>query len=229
MDGIQMLDVLGGMDSEYVEEADEVQKPSWNRILALAAAACLCIAAGISWIRVDALRECGTHDNEKQESQEAFARTMDLTLTEECQVETALKISQNESAKPQEGAATPSNEEMEAEMINGLAAWDDDEMAAKTADYAVENGGCFLSNSLREALEQYGDEVRYRVVVEIFLDGVQVSPDGEIAIEETERLCADGYVVVMETLPDGESTRIFFTLHATAAQLDPRACRRRGA
>lgn len=281
MDGMQMLDGMGGIDSKFIEEAEEAeqaQRLSWRGILPLAVAACLCIVAGIVWIKAGLIRESGRQDIARQERQEAYARVANSAETQECQMESqesrmeTAQVEASESGKEtawietvEGGVVTVRKETTESgmenahkestdiseenaasskqgneEMINGSkqTEWtadettagyriissygvsNEEEMAAKTADYAVVNGGCFLSNSLKAALDAYGEEVRYRVVVEIFSEGVQVPVDGKIAAGETERLRAEGYIVAMETLNDGVNTQTLFTLHATAGQLN---------
>lgn len=115
---------------------------------------------------------------------------------------------------------------------------DDKELASKTkmityypvdgpdaeglsGDYAVLNGGCFLSPSLKGALAEYGnsEEYRYRVIIELFRDGVQVPNESGEASAERDRLAAEGYIVAYETLSDGNATHSLFTIHATAKQL----------
>ena len=118
------------------------------------------------------------------------------------------------------------DERMRTVMISsfGGAASEEEIMtaAAKISDdMAVENGSVWRSPSLSGAVEYYGDheEYRYRVFVELFQDGVQIAGDGEIAQKEAKRLAELGYVVAVETCSDGEVTKTYFTLHATAGQV----------
>jgi len=98
---------------------------------------------------------------------------------------------------------------------------------AQKPDMAVEEGCVCFSNSLTEAMEYYGDTVRYRVFIELYSDGVQVSSGGEQAIEEAQRLCDEGYIVALETFTQTEdhgeyvttSATYYFTLHAGYEQL----------
>jgi len=72
-------------------------------------------------------------------------------------------------------------------------------------DMAVSDGGVFLSDSLKAAMEHYGDTVNYRVLVELFDDGVQISSGGQLAIKESERLSELGYSIMLYGEYFGES------------------------
>ncbi|MDO4750077.1 MAG: hypothetical protein Q4A39_04465 [Eubacteriales bacterium] len=110
-------------------------------------------------------------------------------------------------------------------MISGYGA------ASYRGDMAVNNGGSVFSDSLRAAMDAYGDSVKYRVLVELFHDGVMLSGGGEAAWQEARRLSALGYITALETVEtfsvepneNGEHTVLsasyYFTLHATYEQL----------
>lgn len=89
-----------------------------------------------------------------------------------------------------------------------------------SGDMAVMNGGVFFSEALTGAMAEYGDAAKYRVLVELFCDGVQISSGGEVARSEMERLGDEGYTVAFETYFDGAENHYYFTLHATAKQLE---------
>ena len=86
-------------------------------------------------------------------------------------------------------------------------------------DMAVYNGHCELSNSLKAAINEYGDTVKYRVVVEVFKDGTVInSGSAEVASEEA-RLVNEKYTVAHETYEDTAETMDYFTIHAEKDQL----------
>lgn len=88
------------------------------------------------------------------------------------------------------------------------------------ACYAVpQNGEVNFSMPLREAMKAYGDDVRYRVVVDLFRDESQLPPDGADAKNESARLAALGYITAFETYTDNGSSQTWFTLHAGYDQL----------
>ncbi len=101
------------------------------------------------------------------------------------------------------------------------------DVGAYDAEMTVGDGEVYFSDSLTAAMEHYGDTANYRVLVELFDDGVSVSSGGLLAIKESERLSELGYTVAMETVTqteiDGEYTSVsatyYFTLHATHKQL----------
>ncbi|MDD6275410.1 MAG: hypothetical protein PUB20_01090 [Clostridia bacterium] len=90
----------------------------------------------------------------------------------------------------------------------------------QSASYATpENGKVYFSIPLREAMNEYGDSVLYRVVVDVFNNREQLSSDSSQVQDECERLSDIGYVVAYETVFDGESYHYYFTLHATYDEL----------
>lgn len=87
-------------------------------------------------------------------------------------------------------------------------------------DLAVKNGGIHFSEPLLAAMEAYGDGVTYRVLVDLFHDGVQIPADSPLAEAETKRLGDLGYIVAIEKVYQDEvMTSCSFTLHATYEQL----------
>lgn len=89
-----------------------------------------------------------------------------------------------------------------------------------SASYATpENGKFHFSIPLREAMNEYGDTVLYRVVIDVFSGKEQLSSDSTQVQDECERLSNIGYVVAYETIFDGETYHYYFTLHATYDEL----------
>lgn len=82
-----------------------------------------------------------------------------------------------------------------------------------------ENGKFYFSIPLSEAMNEFGDGVLYRVVVDVFNNNEQLSSDSSQVQDECERLSNIGYVVAYETVFDGESYHYYFTLHATYDEL----------
>lgn len=84
---------------------------------------------------------------------------------------------------------------------------------------APENSKFYFSIPLRDAMNEYGDSVMYRVVVDVFHNKEQLLSDSSQVQEERERLSNIGYIVAYETVYGGESYDHYFTLHATYDEL----------
>jgi hypothetical protein len=87
-------------------------------------------------------------------------------------------------------------------------------------DISVNNGGVVFSDALIGAMAQYGGDVEYRVIVELFSDGTQIDCACKEGKKEMQRFAAEGYTVAFESYNDGYVDHNYFTLHATAEQLD---------
>jgi hypothetical protein len=88
------------------------------------------------------------------------------------------------------------------------------------SDISVNNGAMVFSDALTGALAQYGGDVEYRVIVELFSDGTQIDCASKEGKKEMQRFAAEGYTVAFESYNDGYVDHNYFTLHATAEQLD---------
>ena len=88
-----------------------------------------------------------------------------------------------------------------------------------SVDRAVSNGEMAYSPSLEAAIQAYGDTVRYRVVIELFRDGVQIDSAGDVAMRELDKLSAADYTTAIEACRGNSGVYHYFTLHATQAQL----------
>lgn len=82
------------------------------------------------------------------------------------------------------------------------------------------NGEFFCSVPLTHAMEEYGDDVLYRVVAEIFCNGDAINPVSEEAKYEWDRLEELGYKLVRKRYDDGEGSGSYFVLQATKEQLE---------
>ena len=90
----------------------------------------------------------------------------------------------------------------------------------EAASYATpENGKVYFSIPLREAMNEYGDTVLYRVVIDVFNNKEHLSSDSAQVQDECERLSNIGYVAAYETVFNGETYHYYFTLHATYDEL----------
>ena len=84
---------------------------------------------------------------------------------------------------------------------------------------APKKGEINMSIPLRNAIEEYGNGVLYRVVIDIFDASGQIF-DKNVFSSEADRLFKLGYTCAIEEINDGNETRTLFTMHATAEQLE---------
>lgn len=82
-----------------------------------------------------------------------------------------------------------------------------------------DNGSCLYSIPLQGAMEEYGDSVLYRVVVDVFSDNQMLEANSEAVKYEMERLVELEYTVAFKRYHDGTMNYYYFTLHATQEQL----------
>ena len=205
MRGDELLDKMDLIDQKYVEAAESrPRRRNWIKWGAMAACFGLAVAGAFvlagSW-------------GEKQ----------DLIRTEPDKTEPALYWETEPATEPNwdngpEGVESTLGGKP---MISGYGE------PTYNADMAVMDGGSFYSGALKAAMEHYGDSANYRVLAELFSDGVQIASGGSQAVAEAQRLTSLGYTVAVEmyteTETDGDTVTVnatyFFTLHATYEQL----------
>ncbi len=83
-----------------------------------------------------------------------------------------------------------------------------------------QNNQLIKSYALEKAIEEYGDNVLFRVFVEIYSDGNLLVGDDVYFNDEIERLCNAGITVAFETYFDGENEHYYFTLHTYKSNID---------
>lgn len=85
---------------------------------------------------------------------------------------------------------------------------------------APENGNFGLSEPLKDAINEYGDTVRYMVIVDIFRDEDQLSPDKALLEAEIKRLNDLGYETILLKEPRDDQEVIYHLgIQATADQI----------
>ena len=91
-----------------------------------------------------------------------------------------------------------------------------------SADLSVANGGVHIASSLSNAMEHYGDNVTYRVMLVPFADGIGISAASQEVKSEAERLFEHGYTTAQETItnPDGSKEHYFYLISATCYQIE---------
>ena len=86
---------------------------------------------------------------------------------------------------------------------------------------APKNGEVGYSIPLREAMDEYGDDARYRVVVDRFQNEQPMDPVGDGVEAEMDRLAAVGIVSAYERVYDHDALEhAYFTIHASRYELE---------
>lgn len=213
MRGNELLDAMEQIDLAFVEEADRqpVKKTViWTRWTAMAA--CFCLIIGAAWLWTE---KFGFPDDLRRQEETGMDSTnaaMEWIEIGEVEIVTEpYLMTANDDQSILDGKP----------MISGFGE------SVANVDMSVTNGGIWYSPSLEGAMDHYGDTVNYRVLVELFRDGVQIASGGSQAVAEAARLSELGYIVAMETsretVTDGEITTVYatyyFTIHATYEQM----------
>ena len=213
MRGNDLLEKMELIDPAFVEEADSQpvkKKVIWIRWTAMSA--CFCLIVGAAWLWT--VKFGFPADLRRQEETGLDSTNAAMEWGETGVAEIVL-----------EPYHMPANTDQEIQngkpMISGFG-----EMGVNV-DMSVNNGGVWYSPTLEAAMDHYGDTANYRILVELFSDGVQIASGGAQAVAEAARLSDLGYVVAMETsretVTDGEIATVYityyFTIHATYEQL----------
>lgn len=209
MRGNDLLDKMELIDPAYIEAADI--QPRKKRSLWIkwgAMAACFCLAAVTALTRPGGWNMPIPPDTTSPASNETESAIYNDTITEPY------------GPSPINGT---NNEEIlgNKPMISGYGD------CIVIMDKAVTDGGVSYSASLTDAMAAYGETANYRVLIELFSDGVQISGGSASAAAEAQRLSDLGYITAMETYTETEvqgelataTATYYFTLHATYEQL----------
>ena len=191
------LNAMEYIDPNMIDEAEiyKGKRNTWIRWGAVAACLCICLVGATSLYPTLLHPDKGT---ETGHGIEDYNEPVPGGLN-------YFEGSAMENAETDSGIHTQVNTKM---MIGHY------DKSLNDADMAVNNGHYELSNSLKAALGEYGDTVKYRVVVEVFKDGTVInSGSSEVASEET-RLAKEKYFVAHETYEDTVERSDYFTIHA---------------
>ena len=207
MRGSELLDKMELVDPELVSDADKPVKKN-NAWIKWTAAACACIA--ICVVTVPRFTKHETPALPQEDAAPKIAGDTD-TETETPQEEALI-------AEPAPSLNIPMDTNMQMDTTKPMIEkYDCDE----EMEYAIpENGKVIRSIPLLKAIDAYGENAGYRVIVGLFKDENPLPGNGEDVKLESERLYSGGYVTAIETgrYPAGE-TVTYFTLHATAEQI----------
>ena len=234
MRGNELLNKMELIDSAYVKAADtKAVKIRHNFTAWGSIAACMCLALVSVWVMRGAwsvqtdvgtnVPALDTNDSLKYNTEHGDSEIV---------IEPIIEPSNGNAAYlpyiPSDGSSAADSVDVTPLISSwGEGKYNVDVDTNVNVDMAVSDGEVYFSDSLTAAMEHYGDTANYRVLVELFDDGVQISSGGQLAIKESERLSELGYTVAMETVTQTEengeyiTTHItyYFTLHATLEQL----------
>ena len=174
-----------------------------RRAVLIAACAGLIVLAGIFTIQYEKLLK-NTTDNTAAMESELFPTP---TATAETPVPEALP-SDEPIAPPEEEAAVTADPPLT--VITGYG-----DITIDASYMIPENGEIGYSEPLKGAMWEYGSDVSYKVVVDLFSDEQPIAADSIEAQKEIERLAEAGYDAGLEV--NGES--FCFTLTARCDQL----------
>ena len=223
-------EVFGDINEKHIAEARaerKAKKPVWIKWGAMAA--CLCLVAAGAFVMPGVWNSSNTPISNPTG-----------TIQREDELETypdqpILRPGDGGYIEP--GIETPIGDTHNGVMIGGPFNNQDflpgkpmisnyGEMASEI-DMAVNNGHLHISKALKAAMENYGENANYRVLIMLFRDGAHISSGEALALEEAKRLSELGYIVAMETYTEEEdhgeyvsaTKTYYFTLHATYEQL----------
>lgn len=126
------------------------------------------------------------------------------------------------------GQREQSASEMEKAELDLAAQKQEAENLPEVSAYAYEVEACYKSPNnghriysipLQKAMEEYGDAVLYKVVVDVFSDNNMFESNSEVVKDEIERLAGINYTVDLEHYNDGTMDHYFFVLCGTEEQL----------
>ena len=244
MNNFDKLDLLGGIDPKYIDKAtaDPAAYRRRLRRALISAAACICLV-------VLALVIGGKHSGKQQTpavndtNMQASNENSGITAGGEDQ-----PSSPDDGSQPVYNGAQVPGEDPGNTVFNGAQVPGEDpdgghsgtparwissyKEASYDAELIVENGKVVLSESLKKAIDEFGDSTTqmpgdaepmktvFRVEVIFFKNGEKLENNSLDVTAEEKRLIIDGYTVTTEELQqDGVTVQLFWTLHATADQL----------
>lgn len=229
MNSEQLLSAFSCLDDELIERS-EAAKPrvGWRRWSGVAACAAVLAVALL------ATRGMWRRPAAQVPSAAQFASGYTPAPGE---TDVVTEPAKHEPAEDRSNAPVKQDEGDAAPSVNGAALMLPDSVGSKLDNvtpmiesYKTDADACYVapkngevnrSLPLRSAMEEYGESVRYRVVVDLFRDEQPLAADSAEAERERERLAALGYTVAYEQVFDhGQPEAAYFTLHATRDELN---------
>lgn len=127
---------------------------------------------------------------------------------------------QDQAAQKQETESLPEvSDNRESELSEITTVVSDYSYGGEACYKAPDNGHCIYSIPLQKAMEEYGDMVLYKTVVDVFSDNNMFESNSEAVKNEIKRLAEIDYTVDFEHYNDGTMDHYYFVLYATQEQL----------
>ena len=225
----RLIHAIGMIDDDLifnaVNDVKAGKKGRWLKWGAVAACLCLIITAVytvnmlVSVPENDRYMDAGTEDAPMDGSPNGY----DIVQKEQASDDAEIAEQDNEAQIQGSHAremlnGIPDNEEFApSNMTTMISSYGD---AGSAVSYkSPDNGSCLYSIPLQGAMEEYGDTVLYRVVVDVFSDNQMIEAGSEVVKNEMDRLAELEYTVAFEKYYDGTMNHYYFTLHATQEQL----------
>ena len=127
---------------------------------------------------------------------------------------------QDQAAQKQETESLPEvSDNRDSELSEITTVVSDYSYGGEACYKAPDNGHCIYSIPLQKAMEEYGDMVLYKTVVDVFSDNNMFESNSEAVKNEIKRLAEIDYTVNFEHYNDGTMDHYYFVLYATQEQL----------
>lgn len=222
----RLIHAIGKIDDELifhaVNDVKAGKKAGWPKWAAVAACLCLIAAAAntinmfVSVPENAQYMDAGMQDDSLDGNPSGYGIVQREQASDD--VEIAEQDNESQIHERESMIGIQDNESFEpSNMTTMISSYGDTGSAVSYK--SPDNGSCLYSIPLRGAMEEYGDTVLYRVVVDVFSDNQMIDANSEAAKYEMERLVELGYTVAFEKYYDGTMNHHYFTLHATQEQL----------
>jgi len=223
MKDYEFLDAVGSIDKRFVEKADggKAKRPVWKYVMPVAACLVLMVGVYFAYPKLSPAQVPVPNPNgtvERTDIPETYPEHpilrpgdegyIDPAPTIEPAIEPAPDLAPDVSYHVYYGFENQTEIQNFMPMISGYGE------SSRIADMAVNNGRIYFTESLTSAMNEYSDTANYRVLIELFQDGVQISINSETANQEAQRLIDMGIIVAMETVKHEENHGDYVTVTA---------------
>lgn len=219
----KLYNSLTNVKEDYIEEAQNAnakkQHPVWMKWGVLAACLLLGFIIGFAVPRiVKSISEKSQHEDAGIADTILNGDPNEYITAQGTKTTDDTEIAEQDQTAQTQGDENPDQDEaVSSETETVIASYGSD---GSSACYkAPDNGTCNYSIPLRNAMEEYGDTVLYKVVLDVFSSNNLLEADSEAVKYEVERLTELNYTVDLEHYNDGSMDHDYLVLFITQAQL----------